>query len=302
MRILRVLSRERFNVSELTGILGLAQSGVSRHLGLLKEAGLVGEERDGAFTYYRVARHEETHNGQPLWSMLDAQFLHLARSQAARADDARLQEILRLRHENFERHSGPDTRDGRQLVPGRSWAAWARALGMLLPPLDVVDIGCGEGLLTLEIAAWARTVVGVDRSPQVLERASALGKRRRVSNVSWARGDLERLPLDARSVDLALLSQALHHARRPERALAEAARVLRPGGRVSIQELRKHDEGWVREKLGDRWLGFSEEQLEALLRSAGFEQVRVRIGTRRRGDPFSVMVACASRPKRPYKR
>src|SRR5205814_464037 len=102
--------------------------------------------------------------------------------------------------ENFETH-GADTRDGRQLVPGRSWAAWSRALGLLLPPLRVADLGCGEGYLTIEAARWAARVIAVDRSDTVLDRARALGRRRRVSNVLWRRGELERLPIKDATVD-----------------------------------------------------------------------------------------------------
>lgn len=184
LRLLRVLATDRFNVTELTGILGLAQSGVSRHLGLLKEAGLVSEERNGAFTYYRLSPSVQAGNGEPLWPLLRAQFETAAGSNGLKADDARLQEVLRLRRENFDRHSGPDTRDGRQLVPGRSWAAWSRALGLLLPQLDVADLGCGEGYLSLEAAQWARRVVAVDRSGEVLSRARALASRRRVKNIT----------------------------------------------------------------------------------------------------------------------
>ncbi|MCA1586136.1 MAG: metalloregulator ArsR/SmtB family transcription factor, partial [Acidobacteria bacterium] len=155
LRLVRVLARDRFNVTELTGILGLAQSGVSRHLGLLKDAGFVTEERDGAYTYYRLATGVRENGRGSLWPLLEAQFAAAADAAVVRADDARLQEVLRVRRENFDQHAGPDTRDGRQLVPGRSWAAWARALGLLLPPLDVVDIGCGEGYLTVEVARWA---------------------------------------------------------------------------------------------------------------------------------------------------
>ncbi len=172
LRLLRVLARERFNVTELTGILGLAQSGVSRHLGLLKEAGLVVEEKNGAFSYYSVSPEVREDD---LWRLLDAQFTAAVTSGPVKADDARLQEVLRLRRENFE-HTGPDTRDGRQLVPGRSWAAWSRALGLLLPPLDVADLGCGEGYLTIEAARWAHRVTGVDRAPGVLARAKATGR------------------------------------------------------------------------------------------------------------------------------
>src|SRR6187549_1951710 len=252
LRLLRVLDKDRFNVKELTGILGLAQSGVSRHLGLLKESQLVVEERDGAYSFYRLAPAVRDDQTSPLWPLLQAQFEEAASSALLKADDSRLQEVLRLRRENFE-HVGPDTRDGRQLVPGRSWAAWSRALGMLLPALDVADLGCGEGYLTVETARWAHRVVAIDRSTGVLDRAKALAARKRLTNISWKKGELEKLPLDDDTMDVALLSQALHHAAQPALALAEAVRVLKPGGRLLILDLRSHDETWVKEKLGDQW-------------------------------------------------
>src|SRR6187431_1711244 len=218
LRLLRVLDKDRFNVKELTGILGLAQSGVSRHLGLLKESELVVEERDGAYSFYRLSPGVKDHGKSPLWPLLQSQFDAAAGSAIVKADESRLQEVLRLRRENFE-HVGPDTRDGRQLVPGRSWAAWSRALGQLLPPLDVADLGCGEGYLTIEAARWAGRVIAVDRSETVLERAKGLARRRRVSNVVWKRGELDKLPIKDQAVDVALLSQALHHAHEPGRAV-----------------------------------------------------------------------------------
>ncbi len=291
LRLLRVLAEDRFNVTELTSILGAAQSGVSRHLGLLKDAGLVAEEREAGYVYYRL-NQEARHNGQAtLWSLLDTQFAASGDDPAVRQDEARLQEVLRLRKENFESHG-----DTRKLVPGRSWAAWARALGHLLPPLDVADIGCGEGYLTLEAARWARTVVGIDRSDSVLERAKELATRRQVTNVQWKKGDLARLPLRDGSVDVALLSQALHHASDPERAVAEAVRILRPGGSVLVLDLREHDQDWVRTRFGDRHLGFAPPQLETLLHDAGLAEVRVQVGARKNGDPFAVLVASGVKP------
>lgn len=297
LRILRLLAAERLNVSELTGILDIAQSGVSRHLGLLKEAGLVSEEREGGFTYYRVAPAvREPGNGfGPLWPLLEAQFAEARATPLGRADEARLEEIRRLRKENFDAHAGPDTNE-RQLVPGRSWAAWARALGHLLPPLRVADLGCGEGYLTIETSRWASKVIAVDRSEAVLDRARALATRRRVSNVTWKKGELEKLPIRDASVDVALFSQALHHAADPARAVQEAARILVPGGRLLILDLREHTEAWVRERLGDRWLGFSDEQLASLLRGAGLHHVKIGVGARRTGDPFTVLVASAVKP------
>jgi SAM-dependent methyltransferase len=289
LRLLRVLSREALNVSELTAILGVAQSGVSRHLGLLREAGLVSEQRGGTFTWYRLASEFEAESSEraPLWAWLRAEFARATTD--TRADDARLEEIRRVRQESFAQHGAGG--EQRQLVPGRSWAAWSRAIGLLLPPMDVVDLGCGEGYLTIEAARWARRVVAVDRSKDVLARASGLAKRRKVRNITWKRGEFDRAPVQDASADLVLLSQALHHAEAPERVLAEAYRILRPEGRVLILDLRAHTEEWVREKLGDRWLGFTDERLRALIEAAGYRDVVVRLGARRTHDPFAVAIA-----------
>lgn len=296
LRLLRVLRKERLNVTELTGILGLAQSGVSRHLGLLKDAGLVVEERDAGYTFYRAPTAKADAPNASVWAALEEQFEASGGEASVRADEARLQEVLRLRKENFESHDGADTRDARQLVPGRSWAAWSRALGMLLPRLRVADLGCGEGYLAIEAARWAAQVIAVDRSDTVLARAKALAARRRVDNVVWKRGELEKLPIKDGTVDVALLSQALHHAVSPARAVAEAARITVPGGRVLILDLREHREEWVRAKLGDRTLGFNDGELKHMLAEAGLSDVRVGVGARKSGDPFTVLIASASKP------
>ncbi len=293
LRLLRLLSAESLNVSELTAILGVAQSGVSRHLGLLRDAGLASEERAGGYRWYRLSDELAGADAAlaPLHAWLAREF---ARSTPeARADDARLAEVRRVRKENFHARAHGDER--RQLVPGRSWPAWSRALGLLLPPLEVADLGCGEGYLTLEAARWAKRVIAIDRSRDVLARGKVLAARRHLTNIVWKRGELERLPLADRSVDVALLSQALHHAEHPDRALAEAHRIVKPGGRVVVLDLREHAEAWVRSTLGDRWLGFSESQLRALLTGAGFSDVVVRRGAHRTADPFTVLIAAGTR-------
>jgi SAM-dependent methyltransferase len=297
LRLLRLVALDRLNVTELTGILGIAQSGVSRHLGLLKDGGLVSEEREAGFTYFAIAPavRDGVNGHGSLWMLLQEQFEHTGRTDTGRADNARLEEIRRLRKENFDAHSGPDTKE-RQLVPGRSWAAWSRALGHLLPDVVVADLGCGEGYLTIETSRWASRVIAVDRSPDVLKRARELASRRRVSNVVWKRGTLEKLPIANESVDIALLSQALHHADDPALVMREAVRILTPGGRVLVLDLREHTEAWVRDRLGDRWLGFSPADLKAILSDAGLADVKVTVGARRSGDPFTVLIASGTKP------
>ena len=309
LRILRLLDAERLNVSELTSILGIAQSGVSRHLGLMKEAGLVEEHRDAGFTFFRLAPTLQSgENGfGPIWPLLRAQFDDTAATPEGRADTVRLEEVRRVRKENFDEHGA--AAEARQIVPGRSWAAWARALGHLLPELDVADLGCGDGYLTIEASRFARRVIAVDRSETVLERAKALAAVRIArrgadegGTIDWRRGQLERLPIDDASVDVALLSQALHHAADPAIALAEAVRILRPGGRVLVLELRRHEEQWVRERLGDKWLGFGDDELRAMLETAGLSSVKLTVGARRARDPFTVLIASGSKSAASSKR
>jgi SAM-dependent methyltransferase len=286
LRLIRLLGKEQLNVKELTAILGIAQSGVSRHLGLLRKSGLVEERREGGFAYYSL-RPDGAGDALPMWQALEASLPDAEHDADLKADDARLHEVLRLRKEDFLAHGS----NAGQLVPGRSWAAWSRALGHLLPSLVVADAGCGEGYLSLEAARWASQVIAIDSSRDVLRRARQLARKRGVSNIVWKEGRIEALPLADASVDVVLLSQALHHVAKPDVALADAVRALKPGGTVLLLELRAHGQDWVRERLGDRWLGFRDESLEDWLVGAGLEDVRVEVGARLKGDPFTVLVA-----------
>jgi ArsR family transcriptional regulator len=282
LRILRLLEKERLNVSELTSILGIAQPGVSRHLRLLKEGGLVQEERDRGWTYYGLAPAPAALARS--WDLLRREI----RALDAKGDDARFQEILRHRKEEFTHERG--------LVPGKSWAAWARALGHLLPAFRVADLGSGEGYLALEAAHWAKHVVAVDVSDRALEGARALAQARSIKNLSFKKGEIEDLPLEDGSVDVALLSQALHHAKDPARAIREAARILAPGGTLLLLDLKSHKEEWVK-KLGDKWMGFDEESLRKMMKDAGLKELQFEIGASRRGDPFQVIVASGKKTK-----
>jgi ArsR family transcriptional regulator len=129
----------------------------------------------------------------------------------------------------------------------------------------------------------------------VLTRAKALAERKKLSNIIWKKGELEKLPIDSHTMDVALLSQALHHASDPAKALDEASRILKPAGRLLILDLRPHDETWVREKLGDQWFGFSDDHLSGMLARAGFTDIRITLGARRTNDPFAVLLAIGTK-------
>lgn len=148
----------------------------------------------------------------------------------------------------------------------------------------------------METSRWATRVIAVDRAPEVLKRARLLASRRKVTNVIWKQGDLEKLPLRDESVDIALFSQALHHADDPVVAMREAVRILVPGGRVLVLDLREHSEAWVRDRLGDKTLGFSDQRLARLLADAGLDDVRITTGARKSGDPFTVLIASGRKP------
>ena len=289
------LSLDRFNVSELTGILGLAQSGVSRHLGLLKDAGLVAEERDGIYSYYRLAR--PAGGDDPLWRLLDARIRAGRRHRrgpgrrrphpgSAPGAPRELRRPRRPRHPRW-----PPTRArpqlGRLVAGPRPPAAAARRrrrrLRRRLPDARGGALGPPRR---------RRRPLGGGARPGPAARRAAPGHATSPGSAATSRSC--RWPTAA--VDVVLLSQALHHAGDPARVLREAARVLRPGGRVLILDLRAHDEGWVRDKLGDRWQGFDERRIAGGSTGAGFDDVRVTVGARGAGDPFVVIVACGALP------
>ena len=296
LRLLRLLAKERLNVKELTAVLGIAQSGVSRHVGLLRDAGFVTEEREGGFTFLHAIPSEADPRLGPVWLLLRSRFEDARRDVVVQGDESRLRTVLRQRKENAETHQGTAGATARQLVPGRSWAAWSRGLGLLLPPLTVADLGCGDGHLTLEVARWAGRVIAVDRSRRVLGRARVLAASQQVNNVEWRQGEIEKLPLDTATADVALLSQALHHAQDPRKALREAVRVVVNHGRVLVLDLQAHEATWTQDRLGDRWLGFSARTLAEWMADAGLGDLSIRSATDEQGDdPFAVVTAVGTK-------
>ena len=273
------------NSGELTRVLGVAQSAVSRHLRMLREGGLVTERREGRFVYFALAASR----GDDVWEALRPLVVDAGDESG---DLARLADVLRGRREQRVLEG----RARRGFVPGRSWAAWARALAWLVDGRPrVLDVGCGDGALTLEIARFAGHVTGIDVRADFLRRARAAARAAGVRNVRFAKGDMECLNREDDEFDLVTLSQSLHFSGDPARVLAEAVRVTAPGGAVLVIDLLPHDEEWVRERLGHKRLGFDQDELRRLLRGAGLK--RVRVETTGDGGAFRPLLAMGRKPR-----
>lgn len=283
MRILALVRKEELSVQELQEITHLGQSRISTHLGLLQEAGLVQSRREGKRTFYRPALRL---SGDAL------DFFHLAERGARELpefadDESNLKRTLNLRQDQaklyFNQVAG---RFDRLYGPGRTWQAFGHLLLRILPPLVIADLGSGEGLVSELLARRAKKVIAVDNSEKIVafgaERAKANGLR----NLEFRLGDLEDPPIAPDSVDLVILSQSLHHAQNPERALRSAHRILQPGGQVMVLDLRLHDYAQARELYGDHWLGFAENDLQRWLESAGFKKLEITIVAREEQSPY----------------
>ncbi len=282
LRILALLEGEELSVQELQEITRLGQSRISTHLGLLTEAGLLQSRRAGTRTFYGV-RGGLGDRGEELmrWAVLGAEELPERAS-----DRVNLKRIVGLREEQaqlyFNQIAG---RFDRVYGPGRSWQAFGQLLLRILPALDVADLGSGEGLLSELLARRCRSVVAVDNSPKMVAYGAAKAKRNKLRNLEFRLGDLEEPPIEAGSMDLVILSQALHHAVDPAKALVAAYRLLRAGGQVMVLDLREHQYQQARERYGDRWLGFAESDLQQWLEAAGFRCAEITVVAREEEPP-----------------
>lgn len=299
LRVLLLVEREELSVAELQEILGMGQSTLSTHLSQLKQAGLVEDRRAGKNILYRI----KLENGAADKSESVGQLIPLLKQASreipeARQDNAALKLVLRKRQDKsrafFDEMAG---RFGREYVPGRSWKGFAEALLLLMPPMVIADLGAGEGTLSLLLAQRAKQVIAVDSSDKMVDYGTQLARRQGAKTLEYRRGDLEELPIADTSVDLALFSQSLHHAIHPEKAVAEAWRILKPGGRIALLDLGKHRFEEARELYADLWLGFSEVEVESLLEKAGFRDIRTSIVHREAEAPhFQTLLAVGEKP------
>jgi len=271
LRLLRLLERNELQVQELCDVLQLPQSSVSRHLKVLADEGWVGSRAQATTRLYRMA--ETDAGARRLW--------HLAKEQTngwatAAQDNLRLARRLADRQpaaQAFFAGAAGQWDRLRSEMYGDAFTV-AALLALLPPGWTVADLGCGTGHAAVALAPFVGRVIGVDQSAAMLKAA-----RKRagdLQNVDWRQGSLEALPLEDGSVDAALLLLALTYVAEPRAALCEAARILRPGGRLVAVDLLRHDREAFRRQMGQESLGFEPSGLETLAREAGLGSVTAR--------------------------
>jgi len=293
VRMVLLLEREELSVAELQEILAMGQSTISTHLSQLKQAGIVEDRRTGKNILYRLKAFGNGTQQQVLEVLRHA----VKEIPEAAEDRDALRLALRRRQDKvrsyFDELAG---KFGRQYVPGRSWQGLAETLLMLMPPLVIADLGAGEGTVSQLLARRAKKVIAVDNSERMVEFGAQLARNHRVKYLEYRLGYLEDLPVKKGEADVAFFSQSLHHAQHPARALAEAFRIVKPGGRVIILDLLKHHFEEARALYADVWLGFSEVDLRRMLTDAGFDNISTAIVHRESEGPhFETILAVGDR-------
>ena len=270
-RLLLLLERHELTVSELCDALQLPQSTVSRHLKVLADDGWVVSRADGTSRLYQMANGELDPSARKLWTVVKEQ---AGASPAALKDAGRLRSVLAERRsraeEFFETTAGQWDRTRAELFGGRT--ELLPLLGLLDAGSIVGDLGCGTGQLALTIAPFVRQVIAVDASAAMLRSAKA--RVGHLEQVDIRRGQLEQLPIDDGDLDLALMVLVLPYVSDPAAVIAEAARTLKPGGRLLITDLQPHEQAEYRQTMGHQWLGFSESAVRGWMQAAGLRQVQ----------------------------
>jgi ubiquinone/menaquinone biosynthesis C-methylase UbiE/DNA-binding MarR family transcriptional regulator len=290
LRILLLVESEELSVAELQEILGMGQSRISTHLAQLKQAGLVEDRRNGKSILYRLNQGARSNGFSQLLSVLRQA---AAEIPEAEQDSEALRLALRRRQDKMRSYfDGLAGKFGRNYVPGRSWQGLAETLLTLMPPMVIADLGAGEGTFSQLLARRSKKVIAVDNSEKMVEYGRELASKHGVKNLEYRKGDLEAVPIKDATVDLAFFSQALHHAQHPERAVAEAMRILKPGGRIVVLDLLRHNYEEAREMYADLWLGFTEVELTRFLRQAGFKNIETSVVHREESAPhFETLLA-----------
>jgi len=271
-RLLLLLDRHELTVSELCSITQLPQSTVSRHLKALLDGGWIASRAEGTSHLYTMTRDDLDGTRRRLWSLVREQ---VGPTPFATQDQRRLQAALVERRttsqEFFSSSAGQWDRLRDELFGDRFHLAALAALAD--PTWTVGDLGCGTGQISAVVAPFVSGIIAVDTSAAMLQAAKK--RLHGFDNVQLRRGDLESLPIDDGRLDAATLMLVLHHVPEPALALADVARVLKPGGRVIIADMLPHDRDGYRQQMGHVWLGFPDDHIERLLGDSGFCEVRI---------------------------
>ena len=272
IRILALLEREELAVQDLVQVLGVAQSTVSRHLSILREAGLLRDRRQGTYAYYRFVTPVDG-PWRAAWRLAQQE---LSTDPVAARDGAALETLLRERSLKslawFDR-VGPEWDSKRAAL--NDDVLRARAIAKLVPrDMQVVDIGTGTGILAQDLARSGVRVVAIDHSRRMLASAEHRLAAEQIENVTLRHGDATALPLADGEVDAALAHMVLHYVASPAEAVREMARVVRPGGRVVVVDFVQTESEWLKRELGALWQGFHAESICEWLRDAGLIEIR----------------------------
>jgi ArsR family transcriptional regulator len=294
LRLLMLLDNRELTVAELAATTRLAQPRVSTHLARLKKAGLVVDRKAGVSSYYRL-RPTETANSAEDWPALWKLLKKSAENDPLiQQDRENLEKVLTQRADS---HNWVDSVAGdmeRHYSPGRSWEATARSLACLLNLGDVLDIGCGDGVLAELIHRHVSSYTGIDHSETIVNAA-----RKRLSqadNCYFQQGDMHTLPFEADQFDQVLMLQVLTYSPQPQQAIGEAYRVLRPGGRLLLTTLNKHPHQQQVSAFGHVNLGFDTDALRQLATSAGFTVQHAQLTSREQKPPhFEVITLEATK-------
>ena len=271
LRVLAAVCEEELTVGEVQEVVASVQSSVSRNLAMLREAGFVQDRREGTSVYFS-ARQNMPAPARELFKSLQTR---LAEIPEVNKDQARLAECRRRRlrrsQSYFESVAGDWERIRRSYFDAH---VTSLAIEKLLPrDLTLADVGCGTGSLTFELARFAKKVIGVDLSREMLRRARAVAKEKEVRNVEFRQGDALKLPLGTHSVDGAFCVMVLHYLPDPARTVAGLCRVARPGGSVIVVDLVEHKQEWMRAQMAHQWLGFERASIEKWFHQAGVRSV-----------------------------
>lgn len=274
----------------------MGQSRISSQLALLRTVNLVADRREGKNAFYSMRSPQPPRTLALARAALEA----VGDSPIMAEDRVNLDRILQKRRRTQEQYFNLIAgRLGKNYCPGRSWEAIGHLALRLTPAIEIADLGAGEGLLSQLLARRAKRVWCIDNSPRMVEVGTELAHKNGLANLEYKLGDIENVPLADRSVDLAILSQALHHARHPQRAVDEAFRILRAGGQLLVLDLNEHVFEKARDLYADVWLGFKESSLHGFLKKAGFAKVEVTTVARETVEPFfQTLLASGVKPPR----